>query len=300
MFEPEEKMEELEEVLISEETILEEIEKDLAQEEISEMKYSSNYYVVQANELIRSKKDDLTLLEAKIIRLAIAQILKDDTDLKTYTCKVSDLALFLGMSKDNIYKEIANFSVNIMRKVIMIEEPNPPESRRKTPNWKIFHWIETSSYSNGILTFKLSEDLKPYLIGLNELFTQYPYAEILSLPTSNSISLFELIATYRNLRIRKNTKDKTRMYDGVILKSNQFIFSIDFLRRYFNCEKKYSLTADFVRRIIDSSVKAINENSNPLFKIKYKTIRERNRIEAILFEVYNIWDKILDDGDNSE
>ena len=58
------------------------------------IKYSRDFAVIQANELVRSKQDDLTLLEAKLIRLAITQVLRDDTDLKTYSCNVVDLANF--------------------------------------------------------------------------------------------------------------------------------------------------------------------------------------------------------------
>ena len=38
------------------------------------IKYNKDFYVIQANELVRSKQDDLSLLEAKLIRLAITQV----------------------------------------------------------------------------------------------------------------------------------------------------------------------------------------------------------------------------------
>ena len=51
------------------------------------IKYNREYLVVQANELVRSKQDDLTLLEAKLVRLAISQVLavvRDKSFLTTY------------------------------------------------------------------------------------------------------------------------------------------------------------------------------------------------------------------------
>ena len=66
------------------------------------IKYNKDFYVIQANELVRSKQDDLTLLEAKLIRLAITQVLRDDTDLKTYSCNVVDLANFLNTQKTKV------------------------------------------------------------------------------------------------------------------------------------------------------------------------------------------------------
>ena len=67
------------------------------------IKYNKDFSVNQANELVRSKQDELTLLEAKIVRLAITQIVREDNQLNTYTCNVVDLANFLGIDNHNIY-----------------------------------------------------------------------------------------------------------------------------------------------------------------------------------------------------
>ena len=56
-------------------------------------------YIVQANELLRSKQSDLTLMESKLIRLAVSQIMKGDKDLRTYKVNVSQLAEFLEVPK---------------------------------------------------------------------------------------------------------------------------------------------------------------------------------------------------------
>ena len=100
------------------------------------IKYNREYLVVQANELVRSKQDDLSLLEAKLVRLAISQVLENDTDFRTYSCNVVDLAKFLGISKDNIYRDIQDLSVNIMKKSIFIKEKEP--SKKGKQNYKIF------------------------------------------------------------------------------------------------------------------------------------------------------------------
>ena len=68
------------------------------------IKYNREYLVVQANELVRSKQDDLTLLEAKLVRLAISQVLENDTDFRTYSCNVVDLAKFLCIRFIEIFK----------------------------------------------------------------------------------------------------------------------------------------------------------------------------------------------------
>lgn len=258
---------------------MEEKEKGLA------IKYNKDFYVIQANELVRSKQDDLSLLEAKLIRLAITQVVREDTDLKTYSCAVVDLANFLGISKDNIYRDVQDLAKNLMKKSIFIRDNSQPMKKGK-PNYKIFHWIDYVEYNDGIITFKLSDSLKPYLIGLEELFTMYGYDCIIELPTNYSIRLYELLASYENLTVR-NTPDTN--YTDIPIDGREFIFTIDWLRDYFNCNDKYQNTSDFIRRVIDSTVKSIS--SKTLMRVSYRTVKKGRSITHIVFRLNEWTDK---------
>ena len=135
--------------------------------DITAISYNQDASVVQANELVRSKQDDLSLLEAKLLRLAISQVLKDDTDLKTYSCSITDLAKFLKITPDNVYRDIQSIGNTFMRKCIFISSHN--DTNTNEPNYKIYHWISSFEYNNGIITFKLSDEIKPYIIIANLL-----------------------------------------------------------------------------------------------------------------------------------
>ena len=237
--------------------------------------YNEDLAVVQANELVRSRQDDLTILEAKLIRLAIAQVLKDDTDLKTYKCNVVDLAEFLQISPDNIYRDIQELSKSIMKKSIFIKDK---DSRKQ--GYKIFHWIDYIEYKDGVITFRLSESLKPYLLGLQELFSRYEYDVVISLPTNNSIRLYELLASYQNIAYKKIIDHS---FTDIPLEKNEFIFTIDWLRDYFNCAEKYPNTGDFIRRIIEPSIQAIKNNT--LMSVEYRTVKEKRSIKAVIFKI---------------
>ena len=257
------------------------IEKqEIDKESALPIKYNKNYYVIQANELVRSRQDELTLLEAKLVRLAIAQVLKEDTDLKTYTCNVSRLADFLGISRQNIYKEVQDLSINLMKKSIFIKNK---ESKQGKQNYKIFHWIDYVEYKDGDITFKLSEHLKPYLIGLNELFTRYGYEEILGLPTTNAIRMYELLYSYANLSFQEGSHTYT--FEDEKLEKDEVLFTVEFLREYFNCKDKYPNTGDFVKRVIKAGIDDINENT--VFPCSYRLIKEKKKITKIIFKLGN-------------
>jgi len=249
------------------------------------IKYNKSYYVVQANELVRSRQDELSLLEAKLVRLAIAQVLKDDTDLKTYVCNVSSLAKFLGISAQDIYRDANgkktkdrktkdSLTDSLMRKLIKI----------KTEDGSItIHWVDSTkcSYKNGVITFKLNEELKPYLIGLNELFTRYGYEEILKLSTNYAIRLYELLYSYANMPFREGPTDFT--IGAEHLEKGEIGFTVEYLREYFNCSDKYPNASDFVKRVIAPGIADINEKT--LFPCTYRAIKEGKKITFIVFKV---------------
>lgn len=247
------------------------------------MIYNKELAVVQANELVRSRQDDLTILEAKLIRLAISQILKNDTDLKTYTCNLVDLAEYLQIDRKNIYRDIQELAKGIMKKSIFIKDKDDVKKGKKNAGYKIFHWIDYIEYKEGVITFRLSESLKPYLLGLQELFTLYEYDIIISLPTNNAIRLYELLASYKNIP-RQKIIDHTFL--DIKIDKNEFMFSIDWLRNYFNCNDKYANTGDFIKRIITPSIEAIEKYT--LMRVEYKTIKKKRSITNIIFRI-NKW-----------
>lgn len=248
-------------------------------EQTKQIKYNLDYYVVQANELIRGKQDELTLLEAKLVRLAISQILQYDKNFKTYTCHISDLAKFLEIDKSNIYKEVENLITNLMRKVITIRKfPDKNGNLR----WVKFHWVSTAQYDNGEITIKLSDELAPYLIGLDELFTKYTYSSIIALPTVYAIRMYELLVSHQS-SVFKKVSDIN--FTGIALEKNEIAFSIEYLREYFNCEDKYNNASDFIKRIIEPSIKAINEKT--VSRFCFRKVKKGRSITHIIFNVNN-------------
>ena len=176
-------------------------EDDLPGENGIAIRYSKDFNIVQANELLRSKQSDLTLMESKLIRLAVSQIMKGDKDLRTYKVNVSQLAEFLEVPKTNVYRSMQDINISLMQRVIFIRDKEVPDKKGK-PNYKILHWLSSVEYKDGTLTYRLSDELKPYLIGLSEMFTLYSYDSIIKLPTNYSIRLFELLTSWVNIIIK--------------------------------------------------------------------------------------------------
>jgi plasmid replication initiation protein len=255
---------------------------------LTEMQYNKEALIIQANELIRSQQDSLSLLEAKLIKLAISQICMYDTDLRTYSCHVTELAAFLEIPQDNVYRDIDILSSSILKKIIYIKDKDKPRKRNGEYNYKKFPWVDYFEYNNGIITIRLSDKLKPYLLGLNALFTEYGLKDVLFLPTANSMKLFDLLKSYEyTINTHSPRFNSASLYPQVPKANNELIFSIPYLKNYFNCEDKYPATKDFIKWVIAASVANINHNQENM-RVSYRVAKEGRKIGYVLFKI-NAW-----------
>lgn len=210
--------------------------------------YNKNHYCVMANDIIRGKSE-MSLQEARLIRLLITQVAKEDKDLKTYTCRIQDLAKFLGISQSNMYRDIYTICDNLLTCLVRIGTGNPREP------WLKYQWVSMANYDgNGTVTLKLSEQTSRYVLELSEWFTQYRLDNILEFNSYYAIRLYEL------LKCDIGVSQDRKVY---------FEYSIDELRLFFSCENKYKETKDFNKRVIEISVREINAKADIDVYIEY-------------------------------
>ena len=121
--------------------------------------YNKNHYAVMANTIIKGKQT-MSLQEARLIRLLITQIAKNDKDFKTYKVNIQELAEFLEVDSSNLYREIREICQSLMTRTIKIQ---------KGKEWEIFQWLQLAKYDGqGTITLMLSNQIAPYLLQLNE------------------------------------------------------------------------------------------------------------------------------------
>lgn len=214
-----------------------------------EMTYNAEHNTVAANDIIKGKQS-MTLQTARLIRLLVTQIAERDKDLKTYTCKITDLAKFLNIDSSNLYRDIRGICECAMKSIVYIGTSNPKEP------WEMFHWVSTAKYDGkGNLTLRLSDEIKPYVLELEKWFTQYKLKNILEFNSYYAIRLYEII----------------KCADGETGNmQSELEFEIEELRQYFGCENKYKPFADFKKNTIEVAVREINEKSDIWLKPTYK------------------------------
>lgn len=229
----------------------------------TEISYNQEHNVVGANDLLMGKQA-MSLQTARLIRLLITQIAEHDKDLKTYTCRIADLADFLGIDSSNLYRDVRAVCESAMRSVVYIGTGNP-----KDP-WSLIHWVSMAHYNgNGSLTLRLSDELKPYVLELQAWFTQYKLKNILALNSYYAIRLYEII---------RCEDGRTGGYQS------ELVFDVADLRRSLGCEKKYAAFKDFRKRVIEIAVREINDKTDLYLIPRYK--KQGRAVASISFEIH--------------
>lgn len=220
--------------------------------------------VVMSNDLIKGKSN-LSLNELKLLRLTIMQVLAEDKDFMTYQVKIQDLAEILDITSQSLYRDVMEMCKHLLQEIVCVGDGNPKHK------WKMFQWCSTCEYEDGIITIKLHDKLKPYLIQLKEHYTQYMLQDILMLKTVYAVRLYELIR--EEMKSQKVYADKTATVS----------LDVDTIRKATDTENKYEKMGMFKQRVIDSAVSEINDKSR--FNVTYEYIKKSRKIVGFKFKI---------------
>lgn len=210
-----------------------------------------NGLVVKHNDLIEAKYK-LNLVEQKIILYTVSQLDRDENNFKLVKVKISDIAELIGneIHRYTEFKKIANDLMD--KKVVLSSRPNLD-----------MRWLASSEYiGEGIIELEFSEKLIPYLLQLKQRFTRYEIKNILSMKSSYSVRIYELMKQYENIGKRE--------------------FELTEFKRCLGLkEDEYSRIYDFERFVLKVAKEEINRDTDLI--IDYEKKRRGRKITGFLF-----------------
>jgi len=213
---------------------------EVEQETLFGLKLNEDYSVAAANDLIKGKQK-MSEREAKLLMLAMAQVVNEDKDFKTYTTTVPKLAKFFGITEPALRRDLEGICTDLMQRVVKIKTAKD--------RWTVFQWINRADYENGTLTLRLSDDIKPYMLDLADkgYFTKYQLSQILSFNSYYAIRLYQLLKC-----------EEGATWSG----KDEWSFTIDELRDFFQTGKAYKGyegdTRDLLKKTIKTAIKELN------------------------------------------
>lgn len=227
-----------------------------------------NYLVTKSNYFIMNSSYDLSLEEQKIILTLASMVQPDDEDFKPYKFRIADFMTLLGVSDKSKYTEIPKITKELMKKVFEIQEGN-----------KLIQtaWLSGAVYEKGSgeveLTF--SSYLKPYMLKLNSMFTQYKLANILSMKSKYSPRIYEIL---------KCNEFKKQEYIQI---------EVEELRKLLKADTVYPLYNDFKRYVIQRTQKELKKISDISFD--FEEVKTGRKVTALRFYIHQNKAKIINE-----
>lgn len=193
----------------------------------------------QRNDFVRkSIYEKLSVNDLKLFKLIVSKIENNSTLFKDFYTLTYDELNFLGITKNDRFKIVSDSLKNLANFYITISK-NDIEFELGIIKNKFGY----EKYSGKILV-SIDEDLTEYLLNLKSQYLKYDIENIIKLKTKYEIKLYEYLKSYTS---NFNTIELT-------IEELKTILEIDL--------NEYSLYGNFKQRILDKTIKRLNDNTD--------------------------------------
>ena len=218
--------------------------------------------VIQDNELIESPRN-LTLQEQKLFLFIISKISNLEIDERTICrIKVDEFAKAIEINhSSDPYRDIRKIVKSLQQRVVTLYSI---KNGHETITDITIVTYAKYAINEGYAEIQLNPKLFPYLIGLQNRFTQYELSNVSSLSSSYAIRIYELLKQYEMIGKRA--------------------FSIDDIRKKLKIDDDtYKKFSDFRIRVIEIATREINEKTD--IKVSYKFRKTGRQITDVYFTI---------------
>ncbi|MCB2362165.1 replication initiation protein [Clostridium estertheticum] len=219
---------------------------------------NKNYLITKSNYFIMNGSYDLSLQEQKIILTLASMVQPNDEEFRPYKFKIADFMELVGIVDKSKYIEVPKITKELMKKVFEIEEGNIIIQTA---------WLSGVRYEkgSGMVTLKFNPDLKPYMLKLSNMFTQYKLTNILNMKSKYSIRMYEIL---------KANEFKKQRYIEI---------EVEELRKLVKADNVYPLYNDFKRFVIERTQKELKKLSD--IKFEFEEIKTSRKITSLRFYI---------------
>lgn len=228
-----------------------------------------NELVVKKSEQLVYGKYKLSATAQKLVTTVISLVQKEDELNKEYSILAKDFIELSG-TKTNDRDALKNACEEILSKPLKISTER---------GWLMANWCNDIEYvhDKGIITYKVSEKLKPYIIDLKNNYLKYDLKNILPLKSEYSIRVYEWLKDIYNSKQRYNKK---------IIEE----FEIDFLRERLIVPSSYNFGM-MKDRVIEKAKQDLEKYTDIRFNYDIAE-KDGKSIKKIRFEIYPNYDVI--------
>ncbi|MCL2400510.1 MAG: replication initiation protein [Defluviitaleaceae bacterium] len=232
--------------------------KDEDRNKANEITKSRGYLVVKRNDFIQKSRHQLSLQEQKVVLFLISRIKPTDVDFENQEFSITEFCKICGIDYDNgkNYSNLKNTLGSLKNRWVWVEF----EDGRKTT----LAWINkvTINPGSGSIKLKMDNDLKPFLLEIQENFTQYELLYTLAMRSRYSVRLYELLKSYEY--------------------KCHIVADIEQLKVQLDAEK-YKRNNDFKIKVLDIAMREINEFTD--ISVSYEFIKASRKFSKVSFTI---------------
>ena len=232
------------------------------EDKLAKLEQARSVEIVKSNDLIAARHG-LSVTEQKIILYLISKIQKEDKEFQWYDFRISEFCMIIGIDTGGAnYRKLKKTIMDLRNRSWWQQLP---DGRLVTMSWVDKAMIEPHK---GTIRIRLDDDLKPYLLQLQNNFTKYYFINCLSLKSKHSLRLYEYVSMihYHSLEPYIKQLSLAELYD---------LFGIE------PDQSSYANWKDFKRRVLDPAVTEVSYKSNKT--VTYETVHTGRKIVAVRF-----------------
>lgn len=162
-------------------------------------------FVKKSNDLVEARYK-FDIWETRLFTRMLMMIERDDKDFHEYRVYLTDLIKDFGLDSSNAsYERLKMGAMKLMTKIIqVVRETKDGPMEFSTPIVVgVDNPLNPEPGDGEFIDMSFHPKMKPFLLELREKFTMYDVRNILKLPSSYSIRIYELLKQYEKIGRRK-------------------------------------------------------------------------------------------------
>jgi len=249
--------------------------------------------VRKSNELVEARYK-FDIWETRVFTKMLTMVRRDDQDFKNYRIYLKDVVKDFGLENNNdAYDRLRAGGMKLMSKVVKVVRPT--EEGLMELNTPIVvgmeHLIEPNKNVEDAKFIDISfhPKMKPFLLSLQSHFTTYDVRNILRLPSSYSIRIYELLKQYQKIGRRKFQVQELKEVIGVIEE-----IDLNGKKKY---KDNYPLYGNFKQRVLLKAQRDLKQYTDIHFT--FDQIKRGRSVAEIQFYIFqNKPERVDEEGVN--
>lgn len=232
--------------------------------------------VRKSNQLVEGRYK-FDIWETRVFTKMLTLIKRDDVDFKNYRIYIKDVIDEFGLEKDNrAYERIKRAGIKLNDRSVRIYRDT--DDGKMQFDTKIVASVESfvNNSEGKYIDVSFHPRMKPYLLALKSKFTVYDSRNILALPSTYTIRIYELLKQYETIGNRKIDLHDLKEMIGAV--EETFDGETRFIKDH------YPLYGNFRQKILLKAQNDLKKHTDISFE--FEPLKRGRKVVALQFYIY--------------